>query len=92
MNIKTINPTTTPTTTTTITVDRSEVERTLVNAVAICADVTGWANLAEIGTHLRSAGIQYGKLSRFLNDYSHVVEKKVDTSVTPPVILAKLVS
>ncbi|MDX2305131.1 MAG: OST-HTH/LOTUS domain-containing protein [Microscillaceae bacterium] len=88
MNVKTINPKTFST----HILSHAQIEQTLVEAVKRCADETGWANLAEIGTHLRNAGIQYGKLSKFLNDFSHVVEKKIDTSVTPPVVLAKLIS
>ncbi|MEM9982888.1 MAG: hypothetical protein AAF734_10355 [Bacteroidota bacterium] len=67
-----------------------KVETVLKDAVVSCADETGWANLAEIGAVLRKNGVKYGKLWRFINDYPHIVETKIDTSTTPPAIYAKL--
>jgi hypothetical protein len=50
----------------------------------------GWANLAELGTYLRQRGLQYGKLSRFLQDYQDIIETRVDPTITPPAVYAKL--
>lgn len=69
---------------------RLEMEIAIKNAIAICSDDTGWANLAEIGAELRKMGINYGKLSRFFQDYAHLVELRNDTTVQPPVVYAKL--
>lgn len=70
--------------------DKVEIEKVLKEAVSSCANDEGWANLAEIGTYLRQRSIRYGKLSRFLQDYSHVVETQIDTSITPPAVYARL--
>ena len=67
-----------------------DTETAIVTAVKKCADDTGWANLAEIGAELRVMGIEYGKLSRFFQDYAYLVELRTDTTVLPPVVYAKL--
>jgi hypothetical protein len=67
------------------------LEQSLKEAVAHCADETGWANLAEIGTYLRSKGVKYGKLSRFVSNYPYSVETKMDTSVVPPAVYARVI-
>jgi len=68
----------------------SEFEAILKEGVIACANENGWANLAELGTYLRQRGLQYGKLSRFLQDYENIVEVKMDTSITPPAVYARL--
>lgn len=68
----------------------SEIEDVLKEGVNSCANEYGWANLAELGTFLRQKGIHYGKLSRFLNDYQHIIETRIDDSLTPPAVYAKL--
>jgi hypothetical protein len=72
-------------------VEREEVENILKEAVNSCADSEGWANLAEIGAILRHNGIKYGKLSRFLNDYPDIIETRIDDSITPPAVYARLI-
>ncbi|NIK73019.1 hypothetical protein FHS56_000505 [Thermonema lapsum] len=67
-----------------------EIERILKEAVMQCTRADGWANLAEVGGVLRSKGIQYGKLSRFVSNYPHLVELKLDTSISPPAVYARL--
>ncbi len=62
----------------------------LKDGVNSCANEQGWANLAELGTYLRQRGLQYGKLSRFLIDYQDVIETRMDTSITPPAVYARL--
>ena len=62
----------------------------LKDGVNSCANEHGWANLAELGTYLRQRGIKYGKLSRFLDDYTHLIETRIDDSITPPAVYAKL--
>jgi OST-HTH/LOTUS domain len=69
---------------------KSEIETILKEAIQICGRMEGWANLAEIGTHLRKQGVKYGKLSRFLEDYKDLVETKVDTTLSPPAVYVKL--
>jgi hypothetical protein len=68
----------------------AEFEGILKEGVNSCANEHGWANLAELGTYLRQRGLQYGKLSRFLDDYQDVIETKLDTSITPPAVYARL--
>lgn len=70
--------------------EREETEGILKDAVNSCANEEGWANLAEMGAYLRQRGIRYGKLSRFLQDYKDIIETKVDDSITPPAVYAKL--
>lgn len=70
----------------------TEIEPLLKNAILSCSRFEGWANLAEIGTYLRKQGVKYGKLSRFLDDYKHMVATKVDTSLNPPAVFAKLLN
>ena len=69
---------------------RTELETILKEGVNSCANETGWANLAELGTYLRQRGLQYGKLSRFLQDYQGIIEMKMDTTITPPAVYARL--
>jgi hypothetical protein len=70
--------------------NRSEIENIIKEGVNSCANELGWANLAELGTYLRQRGLRYGKLSRFLMDYSSIVETKIDDSITPPAVYARL--
>jgi hypothetical protein len=68
----------------------SELESILKEGVNGCANEQGWANLAELGTYLRQRGLQYGKLSRFLLDFNDILETRMDTSITPPAVYARL--
>jgi len=68
----------------------AEVENVIKEAVTACADEKGWANLAEIGAHLRVKGVKYGKLSKFLEKYQSVIEIKSDKNINPPISYAKL--
>ena len=70
--------------------NRSEIENILKEGVNSCANELGWANLAELGTYLRQRGLRYGKLSRFLLDYSNTIETRIDDSITPPAVYARL--
>lgn len=71
--------------------ERSEIEATIVQAVEACVSKDGWVNLAELGTHLRRAEIRYGKLNNFLRGYSNMVEMRIDDTVTPPAVYARLI-
>lgn len=62
----------------------------LIEAIADCAKIDGWANLAEVGVVLRLKGVKYGKLSKFILDYSDILETKVDEIRQPPVVYARL--
>ncbi|MCK9398461.1 MAG: OST-HTH/LOTUS domain-containing protein [Bacteroidales bacterium] len=68
----------------------SEFEIIIKEGVNSCANDQGWVNLAELGTYLRQRGLQYGKLSRFLQDYQNIIEIRVDDSITPPAVYARL--
>lgn len=70
--------------------NRSEIENILKEGVNSCANELGWANLAELGTYLRQRGLRYGKLSRFLQDYTNLIETRIDESITPPAVYARL--
>lgn len=70
--------------------NRVEIENIIKEGVNSCANELGWANLAELGTYLRLRGLRYGKLSRFLLDYSNIIETRIDDSITPPAVYAKL--
>ena len=70
--------------------NRNEIENIIKEGVNSCANELGWANLAELGTYLRQRGLHYGKLSRFLQDYSSIVETRIDDSITPPAVYARL--
>lgn len=67
-----------------------ELATMVKEALSHCADETGWANLAKIGAFLRKQNVKYGKLSRFFQDYQDLVETRVDSSITPPAVYAKL--
>lgn len=67
-----------------------EFENIIKDGVNSCANEQGWANLAELGTFLRMKGIKYGKLSRFLQDYTHIVDLRIDDTLTPPAVYARL--
>ena len=71
--------------------DRIEIEDAIITAVDSCADEDGWANLAELGNHLREMGIEYRKLSRFLEEYGTMLERRVDHSINPPVAYARVI-
>ena len=64
----------------------------LMEAVADCTKSDGWANLAEVGVILRSKNIKYGKLSKFILNFSDIIETKIDTTREPPVAYAKLIT
>jgi hypothetical protein len=70
--------------------ERHLLENALKEAVQACTNELGWANLAEIGAVLRKKGIKYGKLSNFIGGFPHLVETRIDTSLTPPVVYARL--
>jgi hypothetical protein len=70
--------------------ERPELENIIKDGVNSCANDHGWANLAELGTYLRMKGIKYGKLSRFLQDYPNILELRIDDSLTPPAVYARL--
>lgn len=63
----------------------------LIEALADCAKTDGWANLAEVGVILRFKGVKYGKLSKFIMNFSDIVETKVDELRQPPVVYARLI-
>lgn len=71
--------------------NEAEVEEILKKIILKYGDEIGWVHLSEVGTQLRKAGIQYGKLSIFLEDYADIVETCIDSTVTPPAKYAKLV-
>ena len=62
----------------------------LIEAINDCAKTDGWANLAEVGVDLRLKGVKYGKLSKFIQNYSDIVETKIDELRQPPVVYARL--
>jgi len=64
----------------------------LIEALADCAKTDGWANLAEVGVVLREKGIKYGKLSKFILNFSEIVQTKVDEIRQPPVVYARLLT
>jgi hypothetical protein len=64
----------------------------LIEAIADCAKEDGWANLAEVGVVLREKGIKYGKLSKFILNFSEIVQTKVDEIRQPPVVYARLLT
>jgi len=63
----------------------------LMEAITDCAKTEGWANLAEVGVILREKNIKYGKLSKFILNFSDIVEIRIDDSRQPPVAYARLV-
>jgi hypothetical protein len=71
--------------------DRLEIEDILREAINSCCGSEGWANLAELGAYLRQRGVRYGKLSRFMEDYKHILETRIDDSITPPAVHARLI-
>lgn len=71
--------------------EKSELESIIIEAVNKCADEAGWANLAKMGAFMRKKGVKYGRLSRLLREYEHVVEIRIDDNIQPPVAYAKLI-
>ena len=69
--------------------EKSELENIIIEAVNKCADENGWANLAKMGAFMRKQGVKYGRLSRLLKEFSHLVEIRIDDSIQPPVAYAK---
>ena len=70
--------------------ERNVLESALREAVQECTNELGWANLAEIGAVLRKNGVKYGKLSTFIGSFPHLLETRVDNSLAPPVVYARL--
>jgi hypothetical protein len=70
--------------------ESTEVVGILREAVASCAKFEGWANLAEVGVVLKEKGINYGKLSKFINRFPEEVEIRIDDQKQPPVAYARL--
>lgn len=70
--------------------DKAEIEKVLLEAVSKAANEEGWANLAQIGAHLRNNDIKYGKLIRFLHNYGHMLDIRQDDTVVPPAVYARL--
>ena len=71
--------------------DRLEIEDILKEAISSCGGDEEWANLAELGAYLRQRGVRYGKLSRFMEDYRNILETRIDDSITPPAVYARLI-
>jgi hypothetical protein len=67
-----------------------ELENLVKDAIKACADEGGWANLAKVGAFLRKQNVKYGKLSRFFKDYEHLAETRIDSTVAPPAVYARL--
>ncbi|KOY86855.1 hypothetical protein AD998_12520 [bacterium 336/3] len=70
--------------------ERNVLENALRESVRESMNELGWANLAEIGAALRNRGIKYGKLSTFIASFPHIIETRIDNSLSPPVIYARL--
>ncbi|MDX1903611.1 MAG: OST-HTH/LOTUS domain-containing protein [Thermonemataceae bacterium] len=70
--------------------ERHILESALKEAIQECTNELGWANLAEIGTALRRKGVNYGKLSSFIASFPYLLETRIDNSLNPPVVYAKL--
>jgi hypothetical protein len=64
----------------------------LMEAIADCIKPDGWANLAEVGVILRSKNIKYGKLSKFILNFSDILETRVDATREPPVAYVRLIA
>jgi len=71
--------------------DRTEIEDILKDVVNSCANSEGWVNLAELGTALRRKDIRYGKLSRFISGFDNIIETRIDDSINPPAVYARLI-
>lgn len=69
---------------------RTEIENAITTAIQKCADRKGWANLAELGPHLKSEGVKYGKLKKFLGNYPDLLDTKIDYTTLPPVVYARI--
>lgn len=63
----------------------------LLEAIADCSKADGWSNLAEVGVILREKGVKYGKLSKFILNFSEIIETRVDETRQPPVAYARLI-
>ncbi len=66
------------------------MENALINAVTNCSREDGWSNLAEVGAYLRKHNVRYGKLSKFVASYAHIVETRIDNEIQPPVAYARV--
>ena len=62
----------------------------LIDAITDCTKADGWANLAEVGVVLREKNIKYGKLSKFVLNFTDIVETKLDETRQPPVAYARV--
>jgi hypothetical protein len=71
--------------------DKSELESIIIEAVNTSADESGWANLAKMGAYIRKKEVKYGRLSRLLKEYEHLIVIKIDDKIQPPVAYAKLI-
>ena len=70
--------------------DQEKLAELVEEAVTQTADATGWANLAEVGSYLKSHGVRYSKLYKFLNDFKDKLEVRTDYTVKPPAMYARL--
>lgn len=64
--------------------------KVLIDAITDCTKADGWANLAEVGVVLREKNIKYGKLSKFVLNFTDIVETRLDETRQPPVAYARL--
>jgi hypothetical protein len=63
----------------------------LIEAITDSTKSDGWANLAEVGVILREKKIKYGKLSKFILNFSEIIETRVDEARQPPVAYARVI-
>lgn len=68
-----------------------EIVKILEDAVWDCTKDDGWANLAEVGVILREKAVPYSKLSKFIVQFSDIVETRIDETRQPPVTYARLI-
>jgi hypothetical protein len=71
---------------------RAEKEAIVTAAVERClmSSENDWANLAQVGAAIRESGLKYGKLIKFLNSFSNILEMRVDYKNDPPIVYVKL--
>ena len=69
---------------------KQQMSQTVQMMVRECANLYGWANLTEIGGQLRESGIKYKKLRKFMDNFSDILEFRVDKSINPPVVYTRI--
>ncbi len=68
----------------------SEIEDIIKRTLTTIPPENGWINLTKVGIILRKKGIRYVKLTKLLQNFTHIIEFKKEESLQPPIHFIRL--